>query len=114
MKSRLLALGVVVLVYVIFALTFYNKTVSRYSSIINDYTSLIGSKSDLKEFEASIQTQIANGDPNKLLPGIYAKQAAVLQDVDMRIENMKDETYLFYQDMGVVTYLCYVQMLFFI
>lgn len=27
---------------------------------------------------------------------------------------MKDETYLFYQDMGVVTYLCIVQMLFFV
>lgn len=48
MKSRLLALGVVVLVYVVFALTFYNKTVSRYSDIINDYTWMQGAQADLQ------------------------------------------------------------------
>jgi len=49
MKSRLLALGVIVLAYVIFALTFYNKTVSRYSDIINDYTEQLTMMSDLEE-----------------------------------------------------------------
>lgn len=53
--------------YVIFALTFYNKTVSRYSNIINDYTAQASAESDLEEFATSIATEEANGDENGLL-----------------------------------------------
>lgn len=60
MKSRLLTLGVVVLVYVMFALTFYNKTVSRYSDIINDYTEVVVDYTNKSELAQTIQDLYAD------------------------------------------------------
>ena len=61
MKSRLLALGVVVLVYVLFALTFYNRTVSRYSEIINNFTEVTINQSLYDELQAKIELEESNG-----------------------------------------------------
>lgn len=61
MKSRLLALGVVVLVYVLFALTFYNRTVSRYSEIINDFTEVTINTTLSGELKAKIALEKENG-----------------------------------------------------